>query len=136
VTRARTSRRMTLNRAAVLRYLLRQPHQPTWSYHVAQRTHVETGMVARVLIQLEHDGYATSWWAGPAGSDVDVGPRRHWFLLTGDGLLLRAEVLAFLDREDLVASDPLLLELARAHDDACPGCTRGAPCDCCRLTHR
>lgn len=90
----RRARRMTLNRAAVLRHLFRHPEQPTWSYHLSRQTHVENGLVGRILAQLEADGFATSWWAGPEGSDA--GPRRHWFRLTPAAAHLRFEVLAFL----------------------------------------
>lgn len=110
---------MTLSRAAVLRYLLRRPDEPTWSYHASRQTLVENGLVGRVLTQLEVDGFATSWWAGPDGSDV--GPRRHWYLLTPAGRALRAEVLAFLDGDLDPGHHPDVLAIARAHDDAaCP----------------
>lgn len=127
-------RRMTLNRAAVIRCLLRQPEVPVWSYDVAKRTGVETGLVARILNGMEGDGYVGSWWASK--DQTNQGPRRHWFYLTPEGRALRAEVLAFL-AEPPVGADPAILAVARALDDTCAGCTRdGGQCLCCGLTHK
>lgn len=113
-----TARRMTLNRAAVLRFLLRHPEEATWSYQVARQTHVENGLVGRFLSQLEADGYATSWWAGR--DRTADGPRRHWYQLTAAGRALRAEVLAFLARYATPAAraeaDPDVLAAARDED--------------------
>lgn len=142
---------MTLNRAAVLRGMLRRPGEAIWSYELSRRTHVENGLVGRILGQLETDGFATSWWAGR--SATSDGPRRHWYRLTGEALGLRAEVLAFLAGDIDPGHYQDVLVIARAHDDACPrrnlvgeclcvghdacpGCGHdGTQCSCCGLTH-
>jgi PadR family transcriptional regulator PadR len=76
--------RMTVQTQMILQALLRDPARALYGLELAEETGLLPGTAYPIMMRLENERWATSWWED-ISPEIEGRPRRRYYRLTANG---------------------------------------------------